>query len=107
MGLTVTEAAGVGNTTTFTVVLDSQPTADVVIGLSSGDTTEGTVSPTFLSFTSSDWSTPQTVTITGVDDAVDDNDVVFSIVTAAALGTGSGYVGINPADVSVTNLDDD
>jgi hypothetical protein len=42
-----------------------------------------------------------------VDDTADDNDVAFSIVTAAAQGTGSGYAGINPADVAVTNLDDD
>ena len=39
-GLTTTEAGG---TATFTVVLTSQPTADVTIGLTSSDTTEGTV----------------------------------------------------------------
>ena len=41
-GLVTTEAGG---TATFTVVLTSQPTADVTIGLTSSDTTEGTVSP--------------------------------------------------------------
>ena len=40
-GLTTTEAGG---TATFTVVLSQQPTANVTIGLSSSDTTEGTVS---------------------------------------------------------------
>ena len=40
-GLTTTEAGG---TATFTVVLNTQPTADVTIGLSSSDPTEGTVS---------------------------------------------------------------
>ena len=39
-GLTTTEAGG---TATFTVVLNTQPTADVTIALSSSDTTEGTV----------------------------------------------------------------
>ena len=86
MGLTVTEAAGVGHTATFTVVLTSEPLADVVIGLSSSDTTEGTVSPAFLTFTAANWYTPQTVTITGVDDAADDADVAFSIVTARCPG---------------------
>ena len=47
-GLVTTEAGG---TATFTVVLSSQPTADVTIGLSSSDTTEGTVAPTSLLFT--------------------------------------------------------
>ena len=37
-GLTTTEAGG---TATFTVVLNTQPTADVTIGLTSSDTTEG------------------------------------------------------------------
>ena len=41
-GLTTTEAGG---TAAFSVVLNSQPTADVTIGLSSTDTTEGTISP--------------------------------------------------------------
>ena len=40
--LTTTEAGG---TATFTVVLNTQPTADVTIALTSSDTTEGTVVP--------------------------------------------------------------
>ena len=48
-GITVTPTAGLatteaGGTATFTVVLNTQPTADVTIALSSSDTTEGTVS---------------------------------------------------------------
>ena len=61
-GLVTTEAGG---TASFTVVLTSQPTANVTIGLSSSDTSEGTVSPTSLTFTSSNWSTPQLVTVSG------------------------------------------
>ena len=49
-GITVTPTAGLatteaGGTATFTVVLNTQPTADVTIALSSSDTTEGTVAP--------------------------------------------------------------
>ena len=44
-GLTTTEAGG---TATFTVVLTARPTADVAIGLSSNDTTEGTASASSL-----------------------------------------------------------
>ena len=65
-GLTTTEAGG---TATFTVVLASEPTANVTVGLSSSDTTEGTVSPASLTFTTANWNTAQTVTVTGVDDA--------------------------------------
>ena len=79
-GLTTTEAGG---TATFTVVLNSQPTADVTIGLSSSDTTEGTVAPASLTFTAANWNVAQTVTVTGVDDALDDGDVAYTIVTGA------------------------
>ena len=103
-GLTTTEAGG---TATFTVVLTSQPTAAVTIGASSSDPGEGTVSPTSLTFTPSTWSTPQTVTITGVDDAVDDGNQRYTIVLAAAVSTDTTYSGLNPADVTVTNTDDD
>ena len=40
-----------GGTASFTVVLNTQPTASVTIALSSSDTTEGTVSPASLTFT--------------------------------------------------------
>ena len=103
-GLTTTEAGG---TATFTVVLDAQPTADVTIGLSSSDTTEGTVSPASLTFTTANWNTAQTVTVTGVDDDLDDGDIAYSIVTAAATSADGNYNGINPADCRVTNTDND
>jgi hypothetical protein len=103
-GLITTEAGG---TATFTVVLNTAPTADVTIGLSSSDTTEGTVSPDSLTFTSGDWSTPQTVTVTGVDDSVADGNIGYTIITAPASSTDQEYDGQNPADVSVTNMDDD
>ena len=81
-GLTTTEAGG---TATFTVKLTSQPTADVTIGLSSSNTAEGTVSPSSLTFTSSNWNSAQTVTVTGVDDFVVDGTIAYAIVTAAVL----------------------
>ena len=58
-----------GGTATFTVELDSEPTGDVALDVASTDTDEGTVMPATLTFTSSDWSTAQTVTLTGVDDS--------------------------------------
>ena len=103
-GLTTTEAGG---TDTFTVVLDSQPTADVTIGVSSDDTSEGTVSQATLTFTPSNWETPQTVTVTGVDDVFDDGDVTYTIVTAAAVSSDAGYSGLNPDDVTAINTNDD
>src|SRR4029078_9272891 len=78
-GLTTTEAGG---TATFTVVLNSQPTADVTIGLSSNDTSEGRVNPASLTFTTGNWNIARTVTVTGVNDLIDDGDIDYTIVTA-------------------------
>jgi Calx-beta domain len=103
-GLTTTEAGG---TATFTVVLTSQPTAAVTIGLSSSNPSEGTVSTSSLTFTPANWNVPQTVTVTGVDDFVVDGDIAYTIVTAPAVSPDPNYQGLDPADVAVINRDND
>ena len=103
-GLISTEAGG---SDTFTVVLNTQPTADVTVDLSSSDWTEGTVSPASPTFTTLNWDTPQTVTVTGVDDVDVDGNVAYTIVTGDAVSADPDYAGMAVADVSVTNLDDD
>src|SRR5690606_4252801 len=50
---------------------------------------------------------PQTMTVTGVDDNVVDGDVVYTIITEAAVSADATYSGLDAADVSVTNTDDD
>ena len=110
-GFTVTTISGVtteyGTTATFTVKLSSQPTANVTIAVSSSNTAEGTVSPSSLTFTSSNWSTAQTVTATGVNDGSADGNQNYNIVLGAATSSDSNFISINPADVAVTNTDDD
>ena len=100
-GLTTGEG---GTTATFTVVLNSEPTAVVTISLSSSDDTEGTV-PDALTFATDTWSTAQTVTVTGVDDAIADGDVGYT-VTLDPSSTDGGYDGLSSVTVSVTNNDD-
>jgi len=108
-GFTVSSISGntteAGGTATFTVKLSIQPTANVTIGVSSSDTTEGTVSPSLLTFTSANWNANQTVTVTGVNDSLDDGNQSYTVVLAAASSSDSGYSGLNPNDVSVTNTD--
>ncbi|HEY0109963.1 MAG TPA: Calx-beta domain-containing protein, partial [Fibrella sp.] len=111
-GLVTTEANIVtapdtsGRTDTFTVQLTAQPTSNVTHSLSSTDTTEGTVSPTSIIFTPTDFNQPRTITVTGVDDPLDDGDVVFNVVTAALVTNDPTYK-FNPEDIIVTNLDND
>lgn len=103
-GLVTTEAGGQA---TFTVRLTTVPTANVTVGLSSSDASEGAVAPPSLTFAPANALTPQTVTVTGVDDAPVDGNVAYAIVTAPAASTDPAYNGPNPPDVAVTNQDND
>ena len=68
-GLPVPEGGSAG----YTVVLDTQPTDDVMIEVTwltgSGSDTDLTASPVTLTFTDSNWNTPQTVTVSAAEDA--------------------------------------
>lgn len=96
-----------GNVVTFTVVLETEPSRNVVIPISSSNTNEGTVSPSSLTFTPANWATSQTVTVTPVRDWVVDGDQIYTIVLAPATGTDTYYSGIDADDVTVTNIDVD
>src|SRR5262245_43113238 len=63
-GLTTTES---GANATFTVALTCAPAADVTIGLGSSDPAEGVPTAASLTFTAANWSTPQVVSVEGVD----------------------------------------
>lgn len=111
-GITVRPVSGLlvselGDTATFTIVLNSEPTANVSIALQSSDLTEGTVSPTSVVFTMANWDIPRVVTVTGVDDPIADGNQPFSIATFPAVSTDPRYNGINPRNVSAINFDDD
>lgn len=98
-----------GTTATFTVNLTSEPLGDVTIDLSSSDTSEGLV-PGALFFPAVNWATTATITVTGVDDEVDDGDVNFSIITGDVTSTDplyDGLIGTDLNDVSVVNVDND
>ena len=110
-GFTVSAISGntteAGGQSTFTVQLNTEPTAEVTIGVASSDTTEGTVSTTSLVFGPGNYDTPQTVTATGIDDLIDDGDAGYTIQLAPATSNDNIYDGMNPRDVAVVNEDDD
>ena len=93
-------------TATFTVVLNSEPTGNITIAVSSSDTTEGTASVSSLTFTPANWNVAQTVTVTGANDAIDDDNVAYMIQLGPITGGDAKYTAIDPNDVAVTNNDD-
>jgi hypothetical protein len=110
-GISVSVISGstteLGGTATFSVVLTSQPTANVVVGLKSLDATEGKVSPATLTFTPSNWSTSQPVLVQGVDDFIDDGDVAYTIALGNVTSADANYNAMTVDGVSVKNTDND
>lgn len=108
-GITVSSVTGntseAGTTASFTIVLNSSPTSIVGMTISSSNTAEGTVTPTGISFTTANWNIPQTITITGVNDSVADGDIIYSIIINPATSSDPLYNGIDPSDLSLTNID--
>ena len=102
--LLTTEA---GTSDSFTVVLDAAPTANVTIGISSDDPSEGLAMPASVTFTPANWDVPQTVLVTGVDDLDVDDAVDYLIVTSPAFSVDAHYNGLDAADISVVNMDND
>ena len=102
--LTFAENAG---TDSFTIVLDSEPTSDVVFDVSSDDINEATVSSAQLTFTASNWDTPQTITVTGVNDDIDRDDSATITVSVNDAGSDDAFDGLADQTVAVTLTDDD
>lgn len=96
------------STASFNVQLISQPSAVVEISVSSLDLSEGLISPETLTFTPDNWNaTDHSVTVTGVDDDLQDGDQTFTIELGKASSTDPEYNDLKPADVSVVNVDND
>ena len=93
-----------GTTSTFTVKLNSEPTSSVTVSLDLNGSDEFSVSDN-LSFSSSDWNTVKTVTVTGADDDVaDDNQT--STLTLSSSSSDSYYSGLSD-NVTVVTTDND
>lgn len=93
-----------GATDTYTVSLASQPTANVVVTITSGSQLTTDV-PT-LTFTPANYSQAQTVTVSAVDDNLVEG-VHSATITHSATSTDPAYNGIaiNPVSVTITDND--
>ena len=108
-GVTVSETAlplGEGAGATYTVVLDTQPASNVVITVSS-DNADVTASPATLTFTTANWDTAQTVTVSAAHDADAANDAASITHAVVAAESPDEYHAVSIAGVSVTVTDDD
>jgi Ca2+-binding RTX toxin-like protein len=111
--LTITESGSSttvpesGTTTdTFDVVLDGQPEGEVILNVVSGDIGEATVDTSQLTFNTSNWNLPQTVTVIGVDDFLVDGPQPSNIVVSADSSSHPAWLTASAAVVSRTTDDD-
>lgn len=109
VGVTVTPTSGLvtteeGGTSSFRVFLNSEPTSNVLIRVSSSDITEGRVSLSTLVFTPQNWRISQIVTVTGVDDRIADSNSLYTIILSPCSSADHAYAGLDPSDVSVMNV---
>ena len=106
--------ANEGSTATYTVVLNTQPASNVVIGVTAGGSpdvtvdTDGTTSGNrnTLTFTTANWDTAKTVRVSASHDADAVNDTAS--ITHAVVDADSAieYDGMVVANVSVSVNDD-
>ena len=96
MALTVTEEDTAG--ASYTVVLDSQPTANVTVTVAGHAGTDVTLTPSSatLTFTPMNWDTAQTVTVTAGNDGDTANDSV-SLTHSAQSTTAVTRASRSPA----------
>jgi hypothetical protein len=96
-----------GSAAQFSVVLQRAPSANVAVDIASSNPAEGIVDVSNLTFTPNNWDQPQFVTVTGVDDSILDGDVPYTVITGAAVSSDPAYNGLEVADVTLVNIDDE
>ncbi|MTJ32622.1 S8 family serine peptidase, partial [Aphanizomenon sp. UHCC 0183] len=93
-----------GNTDSYTLVLKTQPTADVTVTLNGGN--QITIDKTTVTFTSANWNTPQTVTVTAVNDTIAEGNHT-SIISHSVSSTDANYNNATLPNVAVSITDND
>ena len=96
-----------GDSDTYEVELDTQPTGDVTVTIGGTTGTNLTLDKDTLTFSEQNWDQPQTVTVTADhdDDAVDEAEVTLTH-TVSSPDDGD-YANLSAPGVTVTVTDDD
>ena len=94
-----------GASTVLSISLSAQPEADVIVTCTEPDSTEGTMSPSPVSFTftSSNWNTARQITFTGIDDNEVDGNIQYT-VTVSSTSSDSNFNNLSQV-ITITNVD--
>ncbi|TGL87513.1 DUF1554 domain-containing protein [Leptospira congkakensis] len=94
-----------GSPVPFSVSLKEKPEAQVDIELIVSNPDYGHVNPTTLSFSSNNWSTPQEIQITGVNDSLINGTRDFRVVLIPK--STDSKLDLNPAEIQMQVLDNE
>jgi hypothetical protein len=95
-----------GEHTSFTVVLDSEPKAPVLFTVSSTDASEGVADTHLFALSAENWYTGKVITVTGQSDNEADGDVDYEVRVSPILSEDEEYVSLAAESVTIRNLDD-
>ncbi|MBU3917216.1 hypothetical protein KKA14_16910, partial [bacterium] len=96
-----------GKTASFAISLKSEPTAPVIIPLSSDDLNEGVLTISTLEFNQTNWDQEQRVTVTGQDDKLADGRKSYNIVLGKPISQDTRYHDLTPPSIQFFNEDND
>ena len=89
----------------FTIVLDVQPTSNVVLDITSENSTKIMLSPETVIFSKTTWNIAQTVTITSIDDkSIDTKQITISV---DAINSDDAFDDLRDKSIVVTTRDND
>ena len=94
-----------GGSASFSVSLESPPSNPVKIDFTSGDTSEGIVSPTSVGFNKNNYNDSVEITVTGVADGIQDGDVLYQVFGLSS-SKDPAFDGLEMSAVSITNIND-
>ncbi|MCY4350285.1 MAG: fibronectin type III domain-containing protein, partial [Thiotrichales bacterium] len=92
-------------TATYTVRLGVRPTATVTVAVASQNAAIATAAPAELTFTDTTWNTPQMVTVTAVDDDIDNPGNQRTVGIAHTPSANSDNITVNTFSVTVNDDD--
>jgi len=96
-----------GDQATVHVTLVQQPEDYVIIPVAVSDDSEISADVSQLLFDLNNWSLPQAITVTGVDDTLDDGDQVVALQFGPVQSADALFADTQIADLELTNIDDD
>jgi hypothetical protein len=92
----------------LSVVLSARPGAPVVLGVNASDPGEIAVSPAALRFTTTNWNSPQSLSVRAVDDVDDDSNRTATVVVSVDVAQSpDAFEPLADRTITVLTTDDD